>query len=232
MRFFCLLFLFFSALTTFSQSVIGAWERMDKPDLIEEKSYMIITDGYVVTTKVESETGSFISTRLERWQLTDNLFKVTLEYDTEYPEAEGGEYEAEIEIGKKQLVLDGEKWQWIDDGSKADLSGTWKMVSTKWEGNRIDMGLDHPRRAIKILSGTRFQWIDYDKKSRTFSASAGGTYTFKDGKYSEHFEFFTNQPTWIGDSVSFTCKVENDRWYHVGSLPDEMIVDEIWRKLD
>ncbi|MEQ9231962.1 MAG: DUF4488 domain-containing protein [Cyclobacteriaceae bacterium] len=233
MRFFSLLFLFVSVLSSFGQSLIGAWERTDKPDLVEEKSYMIITDGFVVTTTVEAETGGFIRSRLEEWTLFDSSrFNVQLVFDTEYPEAEGGEYDAEISVRRNSMILDGEEWIRVDEGSDSKLTGIWKMTGVTLEGKKINLGLNHPRREIKILSGTRFQWIDYDKNSRTFTASGGGTYELKNNVYTEHIEFLTNEPEWIGSSISFQFKVSEGKWYHIGKGEDGVPIDEVWTRLN
>ena len=62
---------------------------------------------------------------------------------------------------------------------------------------------DKPRKTMKILSGTRFQWIAFDTEKKEFKGTGGGTYTTINGKYSEKIEFFSRDKTRVGMSLEF-----------------------------
>ena len=51
---------------------------------------------------------------------------------------------------------------------------------------------------MKILSGTRFQWIAYHIGTKVFSGSGGGTYTSEQGKYTETIDFFSRDNDRVG----------------------------------
>ena len=70
---------------------------------------------------------------------------------------------------------------------------------------------------MKILSGTRFQWIAYNVDTKEFFGTGGGTYTTVDGKYTENIEFFSRDATRVGASLTFDYSLPDGEWRHQGS---------------
>ena len=52
---------------------------------------------------------------------------------------------------------------------------------------------------MKILTGSRFQWIAYNTETKQFFGTGGGSYTAKNGVYTENIEFFLSR--WTIESV-------------------------------
>jgi len=69
------------------------------------------------------------------------------------------------------------------------------------------------RKTMKILSGTRFQWIAYNTETKEFFGSGGGTYTTQDGKYTEKIEFFSRDNSRAGMSLQFDFSIQNGEWF-------------------
>jgi len=87
-----------------------------------------------------------------------------------------------------------------------------------------------PRKTMKILSGTRFQWIAYNTETKKFMGTGGGTYTTKDGKYSENIEFFSRDNSKAGLSLKFDYKLLDGKWHHKGFSSKGDPIHEIWSK--
>ena len=83
---------------------------------------------------------------------------------------------------------------------------------------------------MKILSGTRFQWIAYNVETKQFSGTGGGTYTTRDGKYTESIEFFSRDNSRVGASLTFDFSLEDGRWRHKGLSSRGEPIDEVWTK--
>ena len=90
--------------------------------------------------------------------------------------------------------------------------------------------INRPRKTMKILSGTKFQWIAYDTSSKKFIATGGGSYTTVNGKYSENIEFFSRDSTRIGMKLEFEYSLENGNWNHKGFSSKGNPINEIWSK--
>lgn len=56
-----------------------------------------------------------------------------------------------------------------------------------------------------------FTHTTYDKAAKRFVHTRGGTYTFKDGRLSVSYEFDTQNPAAIGQSVSYKTSMQNDQ---------------------
>ena len=102
------------------------------------------------------------------------------------------------------------------------MSGRYK------DGNFQSRSIDKPRKTMKILSGTRFQWIAFDTEKKEFKGTGGGTYSTVDGKYSEKIEFFSRDSSRVGMELEFDYKIENGNWIHRGKTSKGDPLHEIW----
>lgn len=85
-----------------------------------------------------------------------------------------------------------------------------------------------PRKTMKVLSGTRFQWIAYNTETKQFMGTGGGTYTTLKGKYTENIEFFSRDNSKAGLSLVFDYSLENGTWNHKGFSSKGVAMHEIW----
>ncbi|HEX8039077.1 MAG TPA: membrane or secreted protein, partial [Chryseosolibacter sp.] len=119
------------------------------------------------------------------------------------------------------------RWQQLDAGSPGKLAGAWVITGRIRDGKMSNMN-PGARRTMKILSGTRFQWIAYNVETHEFFATGGGTYTTKDGKYTENIEFFSRDDSRVGASLTFDYAIEGGNWRHRGLSSKGEPVDEVW----
>jgi hypothetical protein len=81
---------------------------------------------------------------------------------------------------------------------------------------------------MKVLSGTRFQWIAYNIAKKQFLGTGGGTYTTINGKYTENIEFFSRDDSKAGLSLTFDYSLEKATWNHKGFSSKGAAMHEIW----
>lgn len=226
-----LIFAFLFIFSIQAQSLIGAWERSTtstKGDKI--KNVVIFADGYQVSTFYNETTGKFISTNGGSWSLKDDMITETVEFDTRDPERVGSSVSFKIKVKKKKLIIvkDKSEWKRIDDGKPGKLQGAWLMSGRVRDGKTQMRNTNRPRKTMKILSGTRFQWIAYNTETKEFKGSGGGTYTTKDGKYTENIEFFSRDNTRVGASLEFNFEFVDGAWHHKGFSSKGKPMHEIW----
>ncbi len=87
---------------------------------------------------------------------------------------------------------------------------------------------DNPRKTMKILSGTRFQWIAYNVETKEFMGTGGGTYTTTNGKYTENIDFFSRDNSRVGASLEFDFEIKGNDWHHKGFSSKGDPMHEIW----
>ena len=81
---------------------------------------------------------------------------------------------------------------------------------------------------MKILSDSHFQWIAYNVETKEFFGTGGGTYTAKDGAYTENILFFSRDSSRVGASLGFEFGIVNDEWHHKGLSSKGDPIHEIW----
>ncbi len=232
---FCFLLLCFASITINAQSLTGAWvhtQILDNGQVI--KSVLIVTDGYQVMTTYDSINGEFLQTNGGSWSLDGNVMTETVEFHTTNPEMVGKSVSFEIELAedKIQIVGRNEVYKRIDDGKPGQLEGAWLMSGRYRDGELQTRDTNRPRKTMKILSGTRFQWIAYNTDTKEFMATGGGTYTTESGTYTENIEFFSRDATRVGKSLSFEFELQDGVWVHKGKSSKGDPIHEIWSLRD
>ena len=220
-------------LMCFSQNPIGAWERYyEDENGTKIKSVVIFSEKFQSIAMFNANSGKFIYSNGGTWELNENMMTEKVEFDTQNSERVGETVTFKVEISEDKLSLPDSDWHFfrIDDGSPGKLNGAWLMSGRYKNGEKQVRNTDRPRKTMKILSGTRFQWIAYDTEKKEFKGTGGGTYTTVDGKYSEKIEFFSRDISRVGMSLEFNFGIENGDWIHQGKTSKGAPLHEIWTK--
>jgi hypothetical protein len=214
-----------------AQEFIGAWERYHTAENGDElKSVVIFSEGYQVITTHHAKTGKFISTNGGTWKLTGDTMTEKVEFDSLDPERVGTEVSFEVVITDTMMSIvgSGMEFKRIDADAPGKLQSAWLMSGRKRDGNIQSRDTSRPRKTMKILSGTRFQWIAYNTETKQFMGTGGGTYTTIDGKYTETIEFFSRDDSRVDAVLTFDYKLMDGAWHHSGLSSKGKPIYEIW----
>ena len=217
---------------TNAQSFIGAWERNHNSENGEElKSVVIFSDGYQAISTYESKSGKFINSNGGTWELMGDTMTEKVEFDTNNPDRVGSEVTFKVKITETTMSIVGTdmEFQRIDDGLPGYLKGAWLMAGRVRDGKKQLRNTSGPRKTMKLLSGKRFQWIAYNTESKKFMGTGGGTYTTKNGVYSENIEFFSRDNSKSGIELEFEYEIIDNEWNHKGFSSKGDPLHEIWK---
>jgi len=223
----------FVSVVLHAQSFIGAWETYHTSENGDPlKSVVIFGDGYQVIATYDLKTGTFIRTEGGTWKLAGDTMTETIEFDSKYPEKVGKEVSFKVFINDSIMGIVGRdrEYKRIDNGAPGKLQGAWLMSGRVRDGETQMRETSGPRKTMKILSGTRFQWIAYNTETKEFMGTGGGTYTTEDGKYTENIEFFSRDNSRVGASLKFDYSLVEGNWHHSGLSSKGDLIHEIWSK--
>ena len=217
-----------------SQSLIGSWELTLENELgIKEKQIVIFSsNGFQSISIFNAETGEFIYTNGGTWELNGDNLTEKVEFDTGNPERVGSKVTFKIILKKNSITVPdmSRTWKRIDNGKPGKLEGAWLMSGRYRDGKKQTRSIDRPRKTMKLLSGKRFQWIAYNTETKQFMGTGGGTYTTKDGVYSENIEFFSRDNSKAGLKLQFDFEIIDGEWNHKGFSSKGDPLHEIWVK--
>ncbi len=215
-----------------SQSVVGAWQAITTKDGQQVKNVVIFSEFHQVSTWYNLKDGKFLETNGGTYHLDGNTMTETVEFDSNKPERVGTSVSFQVVISDSTLkISDSEQvWTKIDDGKPGALQGAWLMSGRKRDGEIQQRDTSGPRKTMKILSGTRFQWIAYHTETKEFSGTGGGTYTTINGKYTENIEFFSRDDSRVGAKLEFDYELKGDDWHHSGFSSKGDPLYEVWTK--
>ena len=208
----------------------GAWTTTAGT---EELSY-IFSGKYFAATRYSVSEKKFIGT----WGGTFRVEKGNLielqEFNTLDPAKIGTETTRISKISKTKWLAEIEgaektEFKRVDDGKPGALAGAWLITGRTMNG-KASSNRPGARRTMKILSGTRFQWIAYNVDTKEFFGTGGGTYTTVNGKYTENIEFFSRDNSRVGSTLNFEFSIEEGRWRHKGLSSKGEPIDEYWSK--
>lgn len=230
------LMLAFSAFAPLSNQsdnrLAGAWEWREG-NVIRTA---IFTPGHYAVTAYDLEGKKFIDTRGGSWQINGKNLVLKEEFNTEDKEQIGKENRVAFTLKDKKLSASlshgdtkAKQWNRLDAGEPGKLAGAWLITGRAVDDNmqKITPGA---RRTMKILSGTRFQWIAYNTDTKEFFGTGGGTYTTENGKYTENIQFFSRDNSRVGQSLEFDFSLEDGNWRHKGLSSKGDPIDEVWTK--
>ena len=208
----------------------GAWTSSETNELGEEITITtIVIDGYLAETFYNQKTNAFVKTFGGYWTVKDSVFSLTQEFSSSDSSSVGKTRDLIFDLKGDTISFKGSDkiWTRIDDGKHGELNGAW-LISGRERDGAMQRRAPGDRKTMKILSGSRFQWIAYNTATGKFSGTGGGTYTAKNGTYTEHIEFFSRDDSRVGASLSFEYEVKENEWHHRGLSSKGKPIYEIW----
>ena len=211
------------------QLLNGAWHQ-EKGSV---KTILIIRSNYFVVATFDQANKKFVQTWGGVCNQDKDVVSATIEFHSTDKEQVGRKINFSASVKDNLLTTDivaGETTWKKTDNSNTPLSGLWVITGREQNGT---MGTIVPgeRKTLKILTGTRFQWAAINTATTEFFGTGGGTYTFENGIYTEHIEFFSRDSTRIGQTLEFRGYVDGDQWDHSGKSSKGDPVHEIWTRL-
>ena len=214
-----------------SQNLHGAWTFTETSDDGEEVEHILILTGDFFSEAFYEKTyGKFLGTKGGSYTLTDESIEFTYEFSTQDSGIVGKTEPKPYKLVENGLQLNGTTWTRVDDGTPGELFGAWLISGRKRDGEIVKRDTSGPRKTMKILSGTRFQWIAYNTETKEFLGTGGGTYTTIDGKYTENIGFFSRDDSRVGASLEFNYELKEGDWHHSGLSSKGDPIYEVWSK--
>jgi hypothetical protein len=207
----------------------GAWQLTED----NKTHHILVQDGLYFYTVHQGNQflmtqGGFINKN------GDNTLTASTLFNSADSSKVGSNMQIPFSVSNNQLSLtvDGNEvtYNRVDDG-KAPLAGLWRITGRMQEDGKIaQIHQTGTRQTLKLLTGSKFQWVAMDPAKKQFSGTGGGSYTFKDGKYTENITFFSRDNSRVGASLVFDGKLKNGDWHHSGLSSKGAKIYEVWSK--
>ena len=181
---------------------------------------IMLDENYFVETQYLTKTAEFILTRGGYYNKTEtNIIKVNLEFNSNF-----------LKDSLKLFQIE-KKDSWIKSfGKPIDLNGKWLMAGRITDEGEKRRDISKPRKTMKFLKNGNFQWIAFNTENFQFFGSGGGTYSAKNGIYTENIQFFSRNNNSVGKILSFNYSLKGVDWHHSGKSSKGDPIYEIWTK--
>jgi hypothetical protein len=217
------------ALNTQAQSNLnGSWTFKTG----DTNHLLLIQDGFYFHTVYKSN--QFLRTNGAQFDVSGKVLKAKILFNSADSVNVNKEVQLPFSLANDKLHLETAEGKLTFnrlDENKAPLAGVWKITGRMQSNGEVaPIHQKGTRHTYKLLTGTKFQWVAIDPGKKEFSGTGGGSYTFKDGKYTEHIEFFSRDNSRVGAALSFDGKLENGDWHHSGLSSKGAKIYEVWSK--
>lgn len=212
-----------------AQQLAGAWElKMGQSEVV-----ILATENYLTYTMYNSTAKMFTQTWGGPYKFNSSGAMVNVEFNSMNTGEVGTEKEIKMRIiGDELLKISRLNFKRVDNNDETALAGGWQISQRATPTGEMKPMKPGARKTLKILTGTRFQWIAMNTETGVFSGTGGGTYTLEDGIYTEQIEFFSKDGSRVGASLSFNAEVDETDWQHSGKSSKGKPIKEVWSKIE
>jgi hypothetical protein len=210
----------------------GAWRG--STDGMER--VLLVVDGYWSYSIYDVASRTFVRTFGGPGTIEQGRVSGSIHFDSAEPHRVGEALSLQVRFQRDRLIFDYgegqlESWERVDDG-QGPLAGAWRFAGRVGADGQVQETPLRARRTLKLLSGDRFQWFAINIETGEFFGTGGGTYTFRDGTYTENIEFFSRDGSRVGASLNFEGEIRNDQWHHRGLSSRGDPIYELWAPLE
>lgn len=204
----------------------GAWKQTSSEG---KTTTLICSDNYVMISRYKEK--EFLYTEGGVYNLSDGSLTYKSEFNSVDTSKVGKTLSFKVNFSGNKLSIEGlGDWQRIDEG-KTPAAAVYRITGRMGNDNQIAPMQRGARKTLKMLTDTRFQWVAINPETKQFSGTGGGTYTIKDGKYTETIEFFSRDNNRVGASLSFDYELKDGKdWHHSGLSSAGAKIYEVWSK--
>ncbi|TMM58561.1 hypothetical protein FEE95_03775 [Maribacter algarum] len=191
-----------------------------------------VAENYLIHSVYEKSPAKFIKTLGGFYSTEENMLKLKLEFNSDYQKDSLRTLDIPMQLDGNNLVLEGaSKMVFVPQESNTqDLDGAWLFATRGPDEGQERRGESRARKTLKFLMNGRFQWIAYQTETFKFSGTGGGSYSSKDGVYTEIIEYFSRDNSRVGASLKFDYEITGDDWHHTGKNSKGEPMYEIWAK--
>ena len=197
-----------------TNSVNGTWQTQAPSGATV---LLTIADHYLIQTTYEPTR--FIATTGGSFQPDGDAVNLLVEFDTVDSSRVGQREHPKLAVRDNQLVMSspaGTRTFSRVAETPTPLTGLWRITGRANTTGELTSMQRGPRKTIKLLTGSRFQWVAINPETKQFFGTGGGTYTLNNGKYTETIHFFSRDNSRAGKSLTFDATVTQDEWLHSG----------------
>lgn len=197
-----------------------------------ERHELKINNGYLIHSVYESSPAKFIKTLGGFYTTTNGILNLKLEFNSDFEEDGLKEMEIPFSVENDKLTLNTDSpmiFMQVESMEQA-LDGAWLFATRGPDEGQDRRGEESPRKTLKFLLDNRFQWIAYNTETFKFSGTGGGSFSSKDGTYTEIIDFFSKDNSRVGAKLEFNYERKGNDWHHTGNNSKGEPMYEIWAK--
>ena len=192
------------------------------------EDWLMLKDNYLIHTSFNKSAKQFHFSRGGPYVIDGQNINCKLEFDTRDSKKVGQIESNPFQPGDQSVQVGNVQYKRSDDGS-APLAGYYRISGRK-QGEQVNEMPLAARKTIKLLTANKFQWAAINTSTGEFFGTGGGSYTFENGKYTEHIEFFSRDNSRVGASLQFSDTLQGKRWIHSGLSSKGDPIYEIWTR--
>jgi hypothetical protein len=192
------------------------------------EDWLMLKDNYLIHTSFNKSAKQFHFSRGGPYVVDGQKISCKLEFDTRDSKKIGQIESNPFQPGDQSVQVGNVQYRRSDDGS-APLAGYYRISGRK-QGEQVNEMPLAARKTIKLLTANKFQWAAINTSTGEFFGTGGGSYTFENGKYTEHIEFFSRDNSRVGASLQFLDTLQGKRWIHSGLSSKGDPIYEIWTR--
>ena len=191
-----------------------------------------INANYLTYSVYESDPPHFLKTLGGFYEIKNDSLEVQLEFNSDSSSEKVGSWSVPYSVQGDLLTLRADTDLVFSPAPAMPqyLDGQWLFATRGPDEGQGRRGDPSPRKTLKFLMDGHFQWIAYNTDTMEFFGTGGGSYSAKDGIYTENIKYFSRDDARVGASLKFEYRIDGSDWHHTGENSKGEPLYEIWSK--
>jgi len=205
------------------REIEGAWKMVDESASTWEdnsgwQQVKLISGGYFMLASYDTRKRAFQASAGGTYAIRNGKYTEYVIFHTVDPSLIGKSFTFQVQLTDGKLLQRGnvrvqglnmhldEEYRRVDYGTESPVAGAWRL-----QNGQIAAYGSGSQRTLMLTTGTRFQRVTFDGRTKQVYSSVGGGYSFRSNRWSESHAFNSRSLSSIGQRYSYPARYEGQR---------------------
>ncbi len=219
------------------QRMQGAWQMIiDSVDPFESSTgdqIKLFSEGYFMLAIFDSRKREYYVTAGGTYAIRNGVMSEYLIFHSYDPDLIGKTFSYKLTVSRDRYRQEGyvelhdikidldEEYERLDYGVETPIAGAWRLESPYNPSTTV----------LRLISGTIFQEVEYDNRTRRVLSAMGGRYSLRNNQWRATIHYHMKNSQAVYEELIYTANYQRGNLF-LSHNSAQGVIREEWRRLD